>query len=65
MFVQSRDGGCPCTASGSRTRIVSVIVALALGWLIQKTDSIWGPVLAHAGMDISVMIGILSNMPGS
>ncbi len=32
---------------------------------MQKTDSIWGSVLFHAGMDIPVMVGIFSNLPGA
>ena len=40
-------------------------LALAWGWLMQKTDSIWGSALFHAGMDISVMVGIFSRLPGS
>ena len=40
-------------------------LALAWGWLMQKTDSIWGSVLFHAGMDISVMVGMFSNLPGA
>jgi membrane protease YdiL (CAAX protease family) len=40
-------------------------LALAWGWLIQRTQSIWGSVLFHAGMDISVMVGIFSNLPGA
>ena len=40
-------------------------LALAWGWLMQKTNSIWGPALFHAGMDISVMVGISSRLPGS
>ncbi len=38
---------------------------LALGWgaTMQRTDSWWGSVLFHAGMDISVVLGIFSNLP--
>ncbi len=37
------------------------LFALALAWgdLMQKTDSIWGSVLFHAGADLVIMIGIL------
>lgn len=38
-------------------------LALAWGYLMQKTDSIWGSVLFHAGMDIPIMLGIISNYP--
>lgn len=37
-------------------------LALALGFIMQKTDSVWGSILLHAGMDIPIMIGIFSNL---
>ena len=37
-------------------------LALAWGYIIQKTDSIWGSILFHAGMDIPIMLGIFSNL---
>ena len=37
-------------------------VALAWGYVMQKTDSIWGSVLFHAGMDIPIIIGIFSSL---
>lgn len=37
-------------------------LSLAWGWLMQKTDSIWGSVLFHAAMDIPIMIGIFSTL---
>jgi membrane protease YdiL (CAAX protease family) len=37
-------------------------VALAWGYIMQKTDSIWGSVLFHAGMDIPIILGIFSNL---
>ena len=37
-------------------------LAIALGYIIQKTDNLWGSILFHAGMDIPVMIGIFSNL---
>lgn len=37
-------------------------LALAWGYLMQKTDSVWGSVLFHAGMDIPIMLGIFSNL---
>ena len=40
-------------------------LALAWGWLTQKSEGIWGSVLLHAGMDISVMVGMFSNLPGA
>ncbi|MBU0494242.1 MAG: CPBP family intramembrane metalloprotease [Chloroflexi bacterium] len=37
-------------------------LALAWGYIMQKTDSVWGSVLFHAGMDIPIMLGIFSNL---
>jgi membrane protease YdiL (CAAX protease family) len=36
-------------------------LALVWGYIMQKTDSIWGSILFHAGMDIPIMLGIFSN----
>jgi membrane protease YdiL (CAAX protease family) len=36
------------------------LFALAWGWLMQKTQSLWGPVLFHAAMDIPIVAGIFS-----
>ncbi len=36
-------------------------LALLWGYMMQKTDSIWGSILFHAGMDIPIMLGIFSN----
>jgi membrane protease YdiL (CAAX protease family) len=41
---------------------VTFPLALALGTIMQKTDSIWGSILLHAGLDIPVMLGISSNL---
>lgn len=57
--------GVPYTASDLMFAAVLIPLALAWGWLMQKTDSIWGSVLFHAGADIPVMIGIFSNLPGA
>lgn len=37
------------------------LISLAMVWgdLMQKTDSIWGSVLFHAGADLVILIGIL------
>lgn len=37
-------------------------LSLVWCWLMQKTNSIWGSILFHAGMDIPIIIGIFSNM---
>jgi membrane protease YdiL (CAAX protease family) len=36
--------------------------ALALGYIMQKTEGVWGSILFHAGMDIPVILGIFSNL---
>jgi membrane protease YdiL (CAAX protease family) len=37
-------------------------LALTWGYIMQKTDSVWGSMLFHAGMDIPIMLGIFSNL---
>lgn len=37
-------------------------IALVWGWVMQKTDSIWGSILFHAGMDIPIFLGLFSNL---
>ena len=37
-------------------------LGLAWGYIMQRTDSIFGSILFHAGTDIPVLIGIFSNM---
>lgn len=41
---------------------VTFPLAIALGYLMQKTDSVWGSILLHAGMDIPIMVGIFSQL---
>ena len=41
---------------------VTFPLALALGYIMQKTDSVWGSLLLHAGMDIPIMLGTFSNL---
>ena len=40
----------------------ALLSALAWGWLMQKTDSLWGSILFHAGLDIPIMLGIFSTL---
>ncbi len=42
--------------------VVLFPLALLLGYLAQKTDSLWASILLHAGMDIPVFLGIFSNL---
>lgn len=41
---------------------VTFPLALALGYIMHKTDSALGSILLHAGMDIPIMLGIFSNL---
>ena len=36
-------------------------LALAWGYVMQKTEAVWGSILFHAGMDIPIMLGIFSS----
>lgn len=36
-------------------------LALVWGYVMQKTDGVWGSILFHAGMDIPIILGIFSN----
>jgi membrane protease YdiL (CAAX protease family) len=35
-------------------------LALAWGYVMQKTEAVWGSILFHAGMDIPIILGIFS-----
>lgn len=37
-------------------------LALAWGYLMQKTDAAWASILFHAGFDIPIMLGIFANL---
>jgi membrane protease YdiL (CAAX protease family) len=37
---------------------VTFPLALVWGYVMQKTDGIWGSILFHAGMDIPIILGI-------
>ncbi len=52
------------TYSADNLIFVAVTFPLALAWghIMQKTDSIWGSIVFHAGMDIPIMLGIFSNL---
>jgi uncharacterized protein len=43
---------------------LAILVPLALlwGYIMQKTDSVWGSILFHAGMDIPIFLGIFVNL---
>lgn len=37
-------------------------LALAWGYIMYKTDSVWGSILFHAGMDIAIVLGLFWNL---
>ena len=43
---------------------LAIVFPLALSWgyIMQKTNSVWGSILFHAGMDIPIILGIFSNL---
>lgn len=43
--------------------LFTLVLGLAWGFVMQRTNSIWGSVLFHAGSDISIFLGIFSNLP--
>ncbi len=43
--------------------LFTLLLGLAWGTLMQKTNSILGSILFHAGTDIAVFLGIFSNLP--
>jgi membrane protease YdiL (CAAX protease family) len=42
--------------------VITFLLGLALGYVMRRTDSLIGPVLFHAGTDIPVFMGIISNL---
>jgi membrane protease YdiL (CAAX protease family) len=42
--------------------VATFLLGLVLGYVMQRTDSIIGPILIHAGTDIPIFIGIFSNL---
>lgn len=50
------------TSDMYRFLVVVFPLALAWGYVMQKTDALWGSILFHAGMDIPIILGIFSNL---
>ena len=52
------------TYTSDQYLFIAILFPLALlwGYIIQRTDGLWGSILFHAGMDIPIMIGIFSNL---
>ncbi len=42
--------------------VVLFVFALLAGFVMQKTDALWGSALFHAGADILIMIGIFAGV---
>jgi len=55
-------GAANYTADQYLFLVILFPLALAWGYIMQKTDSMWGSMLFHAGMDIPIMLGIFSNL---
>lgn len=60
IFAAPHFGGAYIT-SGQRLLFAGIVFALGLvnGWVMLKTDSIWGSVFFHAGYDLLVIIPVL------
>lgn len=39
-----------------------VLLGLAFGWITQRTDTLWGAILAHAIADALLVLGMLSTL---
>lgn len=50
------------TYTSSQMGFLAVLLPLALAWgyIMQKTDAVWGSILFHAGMDIPIVLGLFS-----
>jgi uncharacterized protein len=42
--------------------VIVFLLGMAWGYTMQRTNSIWGSILFHAGMDIPIFLGIFSNL---
>jgi membrane protease YdiL (CAAX protease family) len=52
------------TYTPSEYVLFAILIPLGLVWgyIMQKTDSVWGSILFHAGTDIPIFLGIFSNL---
>lgn len=55
-------GTVPYTSFTIAFVIITFLLGLVLGYIMRRTDSMLGPVLFHAGSDIPVFLGIMSNL---
>jgi len=44
------------------SRLVLLGLSIAWGWLTQKTGSLWGSALFHAGADLLIILPIFSGL---
>jgi uncharacterized protein len=42
--------------------VILTPLAMVWGYVMQKTNSVWGSILFHAGMDIPIFLGIFANL---
>lgn len=42
--------------------VVDILLGLAYGWITQRTDTLWGAVLAHAAADAFLVLGMLATL---
>jgi membrane protease YdiL (CAAX protease family) len=43
---------------------VTVAVGLSLGWIVQRTGSLWPAILIHAAADIAITVAVLPGLYG-
>ena len=54
--------GSTYTSSEYIFLVILTPIALVWGWVMQKTEGVWGSILFHAGMDIPIFLGIFANL---
>ena len=55
-------GAVPYTSFTIAFVLITFLLGLVLGYIMRRTNSLLGPVLFHAGSDIPVFLGIISNL---
>ena len=50
------------TSDSSTFFVIVLILGLAWGYIIQRTDSLLAAILFHAGADVVLVIGFFSNL---
>jgi len=54
--------GVTYTSDSSTFFVILLILGLAWGYIIQRTDSLLAAILFHAGADVVLVIGLFSNL---